>query len=57
MILPDKTEKKIKALMKQYGWTKWETMVNAIDREHEEMKIVQKLIKKGSEDETRRGNM
>ena len=60
MTLPDRTEKQIKDLMKQYGWQKWEVIVHSVEREHQEMKALRSMIKesaKGNKNETRRRGM
>ena len=44
--LPETTDAKIKKLMKQYGKTKWEIIVMAIDREYGEARVVRNLIAK-----------
>ena len=49
--LPETTDKKIKKLMKQYGRTKWEIIVMAIDREYEEMILIRERIKRLEKEE------
>ena len=43
--LPMETDDKIKKIMKQYGKTKWEVIVMAIDEEYEKFLLVQDLLK------------